>query len=43
MIVVVAAEQADAVTAVLEEAGETVSRIGSVTGTPGVAYTGALH
>ena len=42
MIVVVAAEQADAVTAVLEEAGETVSRIGSVTGTPGVAYTGAL-
>ncbi len=42
MIVVVAADQADAVTAVLEEAGETVSRIGSVTGTPGVAYTGAL-
>lgn len=42
MIVLVAADQADAVTAVLEEAGETVSRIGSVTGTPGVAYTGAL-
>ncbi|WP_416882008.1 phosphoribosylformylglycinamidine cyclo-ligase [Marivita sp.] len=42
MIVVVAADRADALTAVLEEAGETVSRIGSVTGTPGVAYTGTL-
>ncbi|WP_300584122.1 phosphoribosylformylglycinamidine cyclo-ligase [Marivita sp.] len=42
MIVVVAADRADALTAVLEEAGETVSRIGSVTGTPGVAYTGSL-
>lgn len=42
MIVVVAADRADAVTQVLEEAGETVSRIGSVTGTPGVAYTGTL-
>jgi phosphoribosylformylglycinamidine cyclo-ligase len=42
MIVVVAADRADALTAVLEEAGETVSRIGSVTGAPGVAYTGSL-
>lgn len=42
MIVVVVADRADALTAVLEEAGETVSRIGSVTGTPGVAYTGTL-
>jgi phosphoribosylformylglycinamidine cyclo-ligase len=42
MIVVVAADRADAVTQVLEEAGETVSRIGSVSGTPGVAYTGTL-
>ena len=42
MIVVVSADRADALTAVLEEAGETVSRIGSVTGTPGVAYTGTL-
>ena len=43
MIVVVAADRADALTAVLEEAGETVSRIGSVTGAPGVAYTGTLR
>ncbi len=42
MIVSVAADRADAVTAVLEDAGETVSRIGVVTGTSGVAYTGAL-
>ncbi len=42
MIVVVAPDRAEALTAVLEEAGETVSRIGSVTGTPGVAYTGSL-
>jgi phosphoribosylformylglycinamidine cyclo-ligase len=42
MIVVVAADRAEALTAVLEEAGETVSRIGFVTGTPGVAYTGSL-
>ncbi len=42
MIVVVAADRADVLTAVLEEAGETVSRIGSVTGMPGMAYTGTL-
>ena len=42
MIVVVAPDRAEALTAVLEEAGETVSRIGSVTGTPGVAHTGSL-
>ena len=42
MIVVVAEDRAEALTAVLEEAGETVSRIGSVTGTPGVAYSGNL-
>ena len=43
MIAVVAPDQADALTAVLEEAGETVFRIGTVTGAPGVAYTGALR
>lgn len=42
MIVVVAEDRAEALTAVLEEAGETVSRIGSVTGTPSVAYSGNL-
>ena len=43
MIAVVAPDQADGLTAVLEEAGETVFRIGTVTGAPGVAYAGALR
>ncbi|MGJ8604084.1 MAG: phosphoribosylformylglycinamidine cyclo-ligase [Marivita sp.] len=42
MILVVAPNRAAALTTILEEAGETVSEIGTVTGTPGVAYTGAL-
>jgi phosphoribosylformylglycinamidine cyclo-ligase len=42
MIVVVAADRAEAVKDVLTGAGETVSVIGTVTGTPGVAYSGAL-
>ncbi|WP_439123466.1 phosphoribosylformylglycinamidine cyclo-ligase [Marivita sp.] len=42
MILVVAPDQAAAVTGILEEAGESVSKIGNVTGTAGVAYTGAL-
>ncbi len=42
MIVVCAADQADELTALLSEQGETVSRLGVVTGTPGVEYTGAL-
>lgn len=42
MIVVCAADQADDLTALLSEQGETVSRLGVVTGTPVVAYTGAL-
>ncbi len=42
MIVVVAADQADALKALLEEQGETVSVIGSVTEGAGVSYTGAL-
>ena len=42
MIVVCAADQADALTGVLTEAGETVSRIGHVTEGQGVSYRGAL-
>ncbi len=42
MIVVCAADQADALTELLAEAGETVSRIGTVTDTAGVAYSGKL-
>jgi phosphoribosylformylglycinamidine cyclo-ligase len=42
MIVVCAADQADALTALLAEAGETVSRIGTVTDAAGVAYSGKL-
>ncbi len=43
MIAVVAPDQANGLTAVLEDAGETVFRIGTVIGAPGVAYTGALR
>ncbi len=42
MIVVCAADRADALSDLLTEAGETVSRIGSVTDTTGVAYSGQL-
>ncbi|MEZ5686451.1 MAG: phosphoribosylformylglycinamidine cyclo-ligase [Paracoccaceae bacterium] len=42
MIVVVAAERADAIAALLAAEGETVTRIGTVTEGQGVAYTGQL-
>ncbi|WP_171136449.1 MULTISPECIES: phosphoribosylformylglycinamidine cyclo-ligase [unclassified Ruegeria] len=42
MIVVCEAEQADALTTLLTEAGETVARIGAVTDVPGVTYAGKL-
>ena len=42
MIVVCAADQADALTTLLDEAGETVSRIGTISDTAGVAYSGKL-
>ncbi len=42
MIVVCAADQADALTELLAEAGESVSRIGTVTDAAGVAYSGKL-
>lgn len=42
MIVVCSEERADELTVLLAEAGETVARIGTVTETPGVAYTGQL-
>ncbi|WP_170774251.1 phosphoribosylformylglycinamidine cyclo-ligase [Ruegeria lacuscaerulensis] len=42
MIVVCAEDRADDLAALLVEAGETVSRIGTVTDAPGVAYSGKL-
>ena len=42
MIVVCAEDRADELAALLAEAGETVSRIGTVTDTPGMAYSGKL-
>ncbi len=42
MIVVCAADQAEALETLLANAGETVSRIGTVTDAPGVAYSGKL-
>ncbi|MFM2388866.1 MAG: hypothetical protein RLZZ437_421 [Pseudomonadota bacterium] len=42
MIAVVAADRADALTAVLRDAGETVTRIGHVQPGAGVSYKGAL-
>ena len=42
MIAVVAADRAAALTALLQEAGETVTEIGTVTEGQGVAYTGRL-
>ncbi|WP_417602014.1 phosphoribosylformylglycinamidine cyclo-ligase [Pararhodobacter oceanensis] len=42
MIVVVKAGRAEALTALLEEHGETVSRLGEVTATAGVRYSGSI-
>lgn len=42
MVLVVSADQADALQALLGEAGETVARLGTVTDTGEVAYTGSL-
>lgn len=42
MIVTVSADRADAITQVLTEAGETVTKIGTVTAGEGVRYTGKL-
>ncbi|KAA9009935.1 phosphoribosylformylglycinamidine cyclo-ligase [Histidinibacterium aquaticum] len=42
MVAVVAADRAEALAALLTEAGETVHRIGVVTSGEGVSYTGAL-
>lgn len=42
MILAVDADEADALTALLAEAGEDVTRIGAVTDTPGVTYKGSL-
>ncbi len=42
LIVVCAQDRADDLTALLSEAGETVARIGTVTDTPGVRYSGTL-
>ena len=42
MILVVSADRADALRAALADAGEAVHVIGSVTATPGVAYSGSL-
>ncbi|MCE8520082.1 phosphoribosylformylglycinamidine cyclo-ligase [Ruegeria pomeroyi] len=42
MIVVCAADRAEALTELLRAEGETVARIGTVTPTPGIAYTGKL-
>jgi len=42
MICVVAAERADALTALLTAEGETVARLGTVTKGQGVHYTGVL-
>jgi len=42
MIVVCAADRAEALAELLSAEGETVARIGTVTTTPGIAYTGKL-
>jgi len=42
MVAVVAADRAEALTALLRDAGETVTTIGAVTADPGVAYRGSL-
>ncbi|MGJ8583472.1 MAG: phosphoribosylformylglycinamidine cyclo-ligase [Marinosulfonomonas sp.] len=42
MVAIVSADQADAITLVLQDAGETVCRIGEVTAGQGVRYSGSL-
>ncbi|NOC82516.1 phosphoribosylformylglycinamidine cyclo-ligase [Ruegeria sp. HKCCD6428] len=42
LIIVCAADKADELSALLADAGETVARIGTITETPGVAYSGKL-
>ena len=42
MVLAVAEDRADALQSLLEAEGETVCRLGQVTETPGVTYTGAL-
>jgi phosphoribosylformylglycinamidine cyclo-ligase len=42
MILVVAEEEAEALTKVLEASGETVTKLGAITEAPGVAYEGSL-
>ncbi|WP_299844084.1 phosphoribosylformylglycinamidine cyclo-ligase [uncultured Roseovarius sp.] len=42
MVLAVSADRADALQSLLETEGETVCRLGQVTGTPGVSYSGAL-
>ncbi len=42
LVLVVAGDQAEALTALLRDAGETVTQIGSVTASSGVSYRGAL-
>ena len=42
MVMVCAPDQAEAITAILEEGGEQVTRIGKVTATPGMEFKGAL-
>ncbi|QIE42234.1 phosphoribosylformylglycinamidine cyclo-ligase [Meridianimarinicoccus aquatilis] len=42
MVVAVSADRADAISALLQDAGETVHRIGAVTEGDGVSYTGTL-
>jgi phosphoribosylformylglycinamidine cyclo-ligase len=42
MVVVVAADRAEALSATLAGAGETVHRIGTVTEGAGITYTGTL-
>ena len=42
MVLVVAADQADALTSLLQEAGERVSTLGVIEAEPGIRYTGTL-
>ncbi len=42
MIIVVSPDQADTLETLLKDTGETVSRLGHVTGSEGVSYTGTL-
>lgn len=43
MITVVAPDRADALTTILSDAGETVTRLGTVTAKQGVVYSGSLR